>query len=160
PRGVPGEVFQLGAVVNALWQTSVFGSAALEWRPLPAHALRLASTVRYSSRTGDEKASNCEGVNVLAGTRTALTLVSGLEYELNAFDLRPAGERAEPSSNVSRDRRLQNLFFVKHYYHSAALSQGYDLVRRTFEDSSTDAQRFGVGDGLRFRFTDSLSAKV
>lgn len=124
------------------WDHSGFGRVNLSWRIHPAHAVRLSLAPTYLTRTGDERRqSDPDARDPLTAERNLLTLVNGLEYELDLF-----GDR------------LENILFVKEYVqilHSEEPRPG-DVFRR--RDRAT--HRFGVGDGLRFRFTPWLYAKA
>ncbi|MBK9261573.1 MAG: TonB-dependent receptor plug domain-containing protein [Polyangiaceae bacterium] len=142
-----------------IWQNSMFGRALVEWRARPDHTLRIASTARMTSRTGTEKATRGQdGIDLLAGVRDIGTLVSGLEYELNAFDMRPPDAREGRPHRPADDDRLQNIFTLKHYFYDANakdVKTGFGL-----ESLDTSGWRFGVGDGLRFRLNKKVALKA
>jgi vitamin B12 transporter len=154
-QGAPGEVRDEPHDVT-LWQQSLFGRAQLEWRVVPEHSLRLASTARFFARNGHERIKTI-GVEDPAGRRALSNVMTGLEYELNAFDLRAPEERAATAADVSRDLRLQNIAFVKHYFFGASSNHP---VSGDLAELHIDEHRFGLGDGLRFRFTEWLLAKA
>jgi TonB family protein len=124
------------------WDHSGFGRVNLSWRIHPAHALRLSLAPTYLTRTGDERRqSDPDGRDPLTAARKLLTFVNGVEYQLDLL----------------RDR-LQNILFVKEYVqilHSEEPRPG-----GVFRQRDRDTHRFGVGDGLRFRFTPWLYAKA
>jgi vitamin B12 transporter len=124
----------------------------------PQHALRLASTGRFFTRTGNERRKLADGRDPLASRKNLFTLTTGVEYELNAFTMRAAEERAATPSDPSRTHRLQNVILVKHYLWAASA----DRVQSGSVLKSLDfaRQRFGIGDGMRFRITEWLYAKV
>lgn len=156
PRNVPGEVGR-GPHDLTVWQDGVFGRAQLEWRVAPDHALRFASTARYSTRIGEERAAkNNAAVDPLAGRRNLLTLTTGIEHELNALDMPATGEEPDPS----RDRRLQVVAFMKHYLYSAFAEKDSALAMNTSADTGVTRQKLGFGAGARLRFTSWLLAKT
>jgi vitamin B12 transporter len=135
-----GERSPSGADQHVL-QHSVFGRLQLE-RPLgQGHALRLAVSPTFTRRAGEDRAIPAADDDPLEGERELLTVVSGLEYQVDLFA-----------------DRLQNIAFVKHYaMHTrsqAALPAGGFLP---IDDTH---QRAGAGDGLRYRISDPLQAKL
>jgi vitamin B12 transporter len=124
------------------WDHSGFGRLNLGWRLHPQHALRLAVAPTYLTRTGDERRQSDEAArDPLTAERNLLTLVNGVEYELDLF-----GDR------------LENLAFVKHYVQS--LESEEPRPGGFFRRLDRNTHRFGVGDALRFRFTPWLYAKA
>jgi len=142
-----------------IWQDSGFGRVTVEWQAHPEHVLRAATTLRYTSRTGTERAfKTAEGLDPLIGTKNLGTFVTGLEYQLDAFDMRSVEERGERPRDPDKDDRLQNVFALKHYYYAANAKDVWIGLGVQSLDSS--GHRFGVGDGLRFRLTKTLSLKA
>ncbi len=156
-RAVPGELD--GPHDATIWQNSFLGRGIVEWRMRPEHLLRVATTGRLIARTGTEKAiKGSDGIDLLAGARDLGTLISGVEYELNALDMRPAETRADRPVRPDEDDRLQNIFALKHYYYKVDA----DNVKSGFSLDSfhTSGQRFGIGDSLRFRVHKKVSLKA
>jgi hypothetical protein len=124
------------------WDHSAFGRVNLEWRAHPQHALRLSIAPTYLTRTGDERRqSDPDARDPLTAERKLTTLVNGLEYELDLF-----GDR------------LENIVFAKQYLQFLASEEPRpgDILRRR----GRDTHRFGLGNALRFRFTQWLYAKA
>lgn len=121
---------------------SGFGRSNLGWRLHPRHALRLAISPTYLTCTGDERRqSDPAARDPLTAERNLLTLVNGLEYELDLL-----GDR------------LENFAFVKQYVQM--LESEEPRPGGIFRQRDRDTHRFGVGDALRFRFTRWLYAKA
>jgi vitamin B12 transporter len=124
------------------WDHSGFGRANLSWQIRDQHALRLALAPTYFTRTGDERAqSDLEVRDPLTAERQLLTLVNGVEYEADLFD-----------------DRLENIFFVKQYVQ--LLKSEEPLAGDVYRRRDRDTHRFGIGNGLRYRFSDWLYAKA
>ena len=157
-RSVAGELESVPHDAT-IWQNSVMGRALVEWRVRPEQSLRAATTVRWIGRTGTEKANkSLDGIDFLAGARQIGTWISGIEWELNAFDMRPAQVRAEKRIRPDEDDRLQNILALKHYYydvHAKDVKVGFGL-----ESLDTSGYRFGIADSLRFRLHKKVSLKA
>jgi TonB family protein len=124
------------------WDHSGFGRLNLAWRVHPQHALRVAIAPTYLTRTGDERRqSDPTARDPLTAERNLLTVVNGLEYERDLF-----GDR------------LENIAFVKQYVQ--VLQSEEPRPGGIFRGRDRDTHRFGVGDGLRHRFTSWLYAKA
>lgn len=142
-----------------IWQDGAFGRIEFEGRIRPEHTVRVAVTGRFSGRTGLEKASTGQGgIDPLAGARNIFTIISGVEYELNAFDMRSPEVRGQRPKDPSVDDRLQNIFVVKQYgYHASAKDV---LVNLSTQSIDGGGARYGVGDSLRVRLTPDLAVKA
>jgi outer membrane cobalamin receptor len=117
----------------------------------------LSTTARFTGRTGTDKGTKTQGdKDPLAGARNIGTLMSGIEYELNAFEMPDA--KKNKKYDPSTDNRFQNLVVLKHYFYDAE-AQGVP-VGLTVQDLDASGFRFGVGDSLRFRFTKSIALKA
>jgi outer membrane cobalamin receptor len=124
------------------WDRAGFGRIDLAWRARPEHAARLAIAPTYVTRTGDERLQDDPAArDPLTAERKLLTLVNGLEYELDA----PGG-------------RLENLAFVKHYVQR--LDSEEPRPGGTIRRQDRTTQRVGVGDGVRFKLAPWLIAKA
>lgn len=140
-RRVPGEI-EAVAHDQTVWQDSVFGRGLIKWQVAPAHVLRASVSPAFASRTGDERIqTNPEARDELTALSDLFTLVSGIEYELNALS-----------------ERFSNVLFVKDYYYDADLEE--PLPGDIFRKRQTTWHRQGIGDSLRFRFTPWLYAKA
>lgn len=119
-----------------------FGRVNLAWRLDAAHALRLALAPTYVTRTGDERRqSDPDARDPLTAERKLLTVVNGLEYELDVFT-----------------DRLENILFVKEYLQR--LESEEPRPGGSFRRRDRNTHRGGVGDGLRLSITPWLYAKT
>jgi vitamin B12 transporter len=132
----------IGASDQHVRSDTVLARLLLE-RPLgDDQRVRLASVPTFTRRTGEQRALGSGLSDPLQGRRDLITVVSGLEHELELLD-----------------GRLQNIAFVKHYAYLAR-SEELLLASNQFVEIDERRQRAGVGDGLRFSFSDELYAKV
>lgn len=140
-RRVPGET-DTRPHDQLYWDHSGFARANLGWQFHPQHAVRLAIAPTYLTRTGDERRqADPDARDPLTAERNLLTLVDGLEYEIDVLD-----------------ERLENIAFVKHY--TQILNSEEPRPGGIFRRRDRRTQRFGAGDGLRFRFAPWLYAKA
>jgi outer membrane cobalamin receptor len=123
------------------WDHTGFARAAASWRFAPGHAIALSSAPTYAMRSGHERLDAGLIRDPLSGSRTLLTVVTGLEYQADLL-----GDR------------LENIAFAKHY--AQWLGSEDPLPGGAFSRTDRATQRPGVGDGLRYRFTDWLYAKA
>ena len=124
------------------WDRSGFGRLNLAWRRHPQHSLRLAIAPTYLARTGDERRqSDPTARDPLTAERNLLTLVNGLEHQLDLFG-----------------GRLENIGFVKQYLQLLASEE--PRPGGIFRRRDRNTHRFGVGDALRVRFTPWLYGKA
>ncbi|MEY2937395.1 MAG: hypothetical protein RL033_8144 [Pseudomonadota bacterium] len=141
PRTVPGET-GTRPHDQLYWDHSAFARTQLAWRVASGHALRLALAPSYITRSADERRQlDPTARDPLAAERKLLTMVNGVEYELDALE-----------------ERLENIAFAKYYLQQLWSEEprlGNILLRR---DRTT--QRAGIGDGLRFRWTPWLYSKL
>ncbi len=140
PRPNPGELDEASDQVQ--WQNRGYGRALLTYRVAPGHVLRFATTPALVTRTGDERIQvDPTARDPLAGDQRMFTLVSGVEYQLDAFG-----------------GRLENIASVKSYVYrtdSAELLAGG--IYREFE---RNVHRLGAANALRYRFADGVYAKA
>jgi outer membrane receptor protein involved in Fe transport len=121
-------------------ETSWFGRLVGE-RALGEHQrLRLAIAPTVTRRTGENLLAMATAFrDPIDAKRNLAQLVTGLEHELDAAE-------------------IQNVAFVKHY---AMWTDAEDVVTgNVFVPIKQDVQRFGVGDGVRWRARDWLSFKA
>lgn len=139
-RQMPGEV-ESDAKDQEVYQHLLLLRPTLTQVLLPGHTLRMSLSANVVKRSGRDAETREDARDPLNARRDLYTLVSGLEYELDAFD-----------------DRLENTVFAKHYLQHAdtqeVLAGGFFLERQR----NTSAP--GIGDSLRFRFTDFLYAKA
>jgi len=127
-------------------QDSLFARGTLTWRFVRGHALRLAVSPTYTSRTGDERIqADPSARDPLTARKTLLTVVTGLEHELTV----PVGDI---------DDAFQNIAFVKDYVYDARTEE--PLPGNVFRPLEQSSHALGVGDSLRYRFTTWLLAKA
>ncbi|WP_233261224.1 TonB-dependent siderophore myxochelin receptor MxcH [Vitiosangium sp. GDMCC 1.1324] len=137
----PGEV-DSSAVDRHVEQHTGFGRFNLGWNAAPQHTLRLSLAPTYVTRVGEDLyLSAHQMLDPLTGARNLLSLVSGLEYQLNAL-----GER------------LENIVFIKDYVQRAHAQK--PLPDGGFWDLDQNSHRVGVGDSARLRISRQLYAKA
>lgn len=125
-RIVPGETGSR-EIDSALTRDGVFGRALVSWRLAPEHALRVSVTPWFSSQRA----------NGVSGAASYLSLVSGLEYQLDLFN-----------------GALTNLAFVKDYVYAAS-GQARERPEE-LRELAANAHRVGAGLALRARLTPWL----
>lgn len=141
---------------QTVWQQSGFGRALLSYALTPLHTLRASVTPTYVTRDGEQHLPRSSpGRDPLSAERRLITVVSGLEYELNAFRM------TEASEALSEDHRLQNTLFVKSYVYRARgeeieIGPGMPL----FTSRETNLNSFGAGDSLRMFLAGGLYLKT
>ncbi|AFE08242.1 TonB family protein [Corallococcus coralloides DSM 2259] len=139
----PGEITE-GGTERYVNQHTAFARLNAAWTPVPggAHTLRLAVSPTFVARTGEDRRLQANNQpDPLSAPRGVTSLVTGLEYQLDAID-----------------GRLQNIAFVKDYLQDVRAQKL--LASAEFLDQGRTAHELGVGDSLRFRITPELSAKA
>ena len=128
-----------------VWEHSGLARLRLDWRPTGAHVFRATVTPTLVERTGDEK-RDTGGKDPLNAQRSLFTVVSGLEWQVDAL---PFDEDS---------RRIENQLFVKHYLFSGSSQElvAANVVSPVSWSSST----FGAGDAFRLHATDWLTIKA
>jgi vitamin B12 transporter len=127
---------------QTLWHDGFFARALLGWQPTKAQALRASVTPQLASRRGaDHLRAASKARDPLSAERELLSLVSGLEYELNLFEA-----------------RLSNVIFVKDYYYAASSEEL--LPGNVFHERQASDHAQGAGNTLRYRFAPWLYAKA
>jgi vitamin B12 transporter len=140
-RRIGGEI-EADPTDQTVWQNGAFGRATLTARVAPEHLLRLSVSPNYATRTGDERLqADPNARDPLTAERYLTTLVSGLEYELNALD-----------------ERISNIVFVKDYIYHARSEEV--LPGNIFRERTEDSHNFGIGDAFRFQLLPGLYAKA
>ncbi|WP_437312325.1 TonB-dependent siderophore myxochelin receptor MxcH [Sorangium sp. So ce388] len=141
--GKPGEA-GTKARDQVFWEHSGYGRLNLRFRPHPEHALQISVSPMFVTRTGDERRqANPEGRDPLTADRELLTWVHGVEHQLNLLD-----------------DRLENLLFVKQYVQFLRSEESLQGLADRFRRRDRDTHRLGIGDGLRYRFSEWLYAKA
>ncbi|WP_437733336.1 TonB-dependent siderophore myxochelin receptor MxcH [Sorangium sp. So ce1335] len=123
---------------------SGLGRLSLRYRPHPEHALQLSASPTFIRRTAEERSpENSRANEQLRGAHSLFTWVYGVEHQLNLLD-----------------DRLENRFFVKDYVQMLRMKGRLPGLHGRFDQRERDTHRLGVGDGLRYRFSEWLYAKA
>lgn len=105
------------------------------------HTLSGSISGEFVKRSGEDLRTPQGTRDPLNAKRDLLTVVSGLEYELDAFE-----------------ERLENTVFVKHYLQAADTEEV--MAGNVLRERDRDTSDPGIGDSVRFRFADWLYAKA
>jgi vitamin B12 transporter len=153
----PGEIGSVPSDQTS-YRHSGLGRATLAYTFLPGQVLTLSSTPMYSTQYGESRIPRrATERDALGDVNQRVTFVTGLEHEANFFAM-PGAARDATSPDES-DYRLQNRLFAKHYNYQLWTVQ--EVVGRGFKRArSKDSHWFGIGDGVRFRFTRWLMLKA
>jgi len=135
-----GEI-EARAIDQIIEQHNAFARFNLAWNPAPWHSLRFGLSPTYAARTGKDHAIAADDYDPLTAERDLLSGVAGAEYEARPF----AG-------------RLANIAFVKGYMQQARTKE--QLPNGYLRDLDRRSNRAGIGDSLRFSFTDAFYAKA
>ncbi|WP_148314546.1 TonB-dependent siderophore myxochelin receptor MxcH [Sorangium cellulosum] len=142
-RPKPGEI-ESPPRDQVFWEHSGLGRLNLRYRPHPEHAVQLSLSPTFVSRTEEERRpDNPQARARLGAERSLFTWVFGVEHQLNVLD-----------------DRLENSFFVKDYVQMLRAKERLPGLDVRFGRRDRDTHRFGVGDGLRYRFSEWLYAKA
>ncbi len=129
-RRTPGEI-DSQPHDDIYWENDVYARGLFTWTLSPDQVLRLSSALTDSERTGQDRALlDPTSTDPLAGERRRLTVVSGVEWQLDAWG-----------------RRIENVAFAKSYVFRSSYEQvlASGAVTRPSQQRST----FGAGDALR-----------
>ena len=142
----PGELD--AAADTTFVEHRTLGRLGLGYLPAPEHELRVVSTIQRTSRSGENALYQSDVfLDPARAEQGLLTLVSGLEYQLEAWL-----------------ERLENVAFVKHYYYALTAEQGLDFGRAPIGEGFGRLERdlglVGAGDALRIRLTPWAQAKA
>lgn len=140
PDPNPGETSNK-AIDQTFRQHSGFARALTTWRIAEGHELELALMPTYTQRTGEDHRLAADSRDPLSDVHRLLSIVSGLAYQLNAWD-----------------DLLDNSLFAKSYVYRTWADQTAPNGTKLKRDQ--EANRFGVGDALRIRITRSLYTKA
>jgi len=140
------------------WIHDLLGRAVVAYSIAPEHVLTLVSSPRFATATGEDRTIvDPTAPDPLSAERMRLTVVSGIEYESNFFAMADAPE-AEAAREPGTDYHLQNLLFVKDYFYRA---ESEELQPGSvFRERERELHRLGFGNGVRYRFTRYLLAKL
>ncbi|ATB50306.1 TonB-dependent siderophore myxochelin receptor MxcH [Corallococcus macrosporus] len=138
------EAGELGgdATDQTLWQQSFYGRANASWALTPTQTLRLAFAPTLSRRTGEERRlASPSDADPLSADRDILTAVTGLEYQLNAFN-----------------DALELIVFAKDYLYAARAQQLQPTGAWLSKDR--DLHQLGGGAAIRLRVAEPIYVKV
>ncbi|UQA63135.1 TonB-dependent siderophore myxochelin receptor MxcH [Polyangium aurulentum] len=135
-----GEI-EARAIDQIVEQHNAFARFNLAWNPAPWHSLRFGLSPTYAARTGKDHALPANDYDPLTAERDLLSGVAGAEYEARPFS-----------------GRLANIAFVKGYMQQARTKE--QLPNGYLRDLDRSSNRAGIGDSLRFSFTDAFYAKA
>ena len=155
-RLVAGEI-EADPTDQTIWQKGLFGRVGVVFRPIAGHAVRLATSSDFTTRTGDERLqANPDARDPLTAKQDLWKQITGLEYELNAIP------RRGPKSSVAGEGRvahaLQNVVFLKSYRYTVDSEE--PLPGGLLRERDQDLHRFGFGEGIRVVLSDSLYVKA
>ncbi|XXY49784.1 TonB-dependent siderophore myxochelin receptor MxcH [Sorangium sp. So ce269] len=128
------------AADQSVLEHTAFATVSLGYRAAPEHLLRLGVSPTYATRSGKNSAIRDE-YDPLTARRGLLGGVAGVEYEAKAWG-----------------GRLANIAFAKGY--AQVIGTEEELPNGVLRDLDLTRHRFGIGDSLRFRFTEALYAKA
>lgn len=136
----PGGEIDLTPHDQRVRQYAGFARLGVSYNPSAWAKLLLSTTLSGTRRTGEDRKRDPEG-DALRGRRDLLTVVTGLEHQLDAWD-----------------DRLQNILSLKSYVQRVRADQV--LPVGGFVPVKYDHERFGVADGLRVTLREGLLAKA
>jgi outer membrane cobalamin receptor len=127
---------------ETLFERVSYGRFNLTWEGSERHTLRVTAAPTRVARSGDDRLRTGGGIaSPVTAERNLLSVVNGVEYEVNLFD-----------------GRLQNIAFAKNYVQTM---RSQDPVPGGGTRSISERQvHFGGGNMLRYRVSDRLQAKV
>lgn len=150
-RGIGGEILADQPTDTTVWEHSVLARTTLGWTVAPGHVVHASVSPTFTTRTGDERIQTDPNArDPLNARRDLLTVVSGLDYQLDAFTM--------PGRGGATDYRLENVVFAKDYIYSASSEEV--LTGGGVRPRDLDSHRLGLGDSVRFRFTPWAYAKA
>lgn len=141
PRQGSGEVRDQ-ATDQSIWDHTGYLRWNLSWKPLSQHEFGLSTAPTFFARTGkDHLITDPDAFMPLGGKREVFKWITGADYKVVAF--------AE---------RLENVFFVKNYLHTAHSEER--LTGAVTVDHGVQRLYWGAGDGLRYALNDWALAKA
>ncbi|WP_232293849.1 TonB-dependent siderophore myxochelin receptor MxcH [Stigmatella aurantiaca] len=139
--GQPG-IIEGRPVERVIGQHTGFARLNLGWNVAPLQKLRLSLAPTFAERAGeDRQLQAAQLLDPLDGERNLFSLVSGLEYEIDAFE-----------------DRLENILFVKDYLQRAYGEKPLD--GGGFAVTKRNLHQVGLGDSTRLRLSPGLYAKA
>ncbi|MFP2903883.1 TonB-dependent siderophore myxochelin receptor MxcH [Pyxidicoccus sp. 3LFB2] len=140
-RQRPGEIGG-DATDQTLWQQAVYGRANVGWDVAKAQTLRLAFAPTLTLRTGEERRpASPSDPDRLAADRSLLSLVTGVEYEVDLLD-----------------EVLEVIVFGKDYVYAARAQEPAESGGWRRKDR--DLHRLGGGAALRLRLGEPAYLKA
>jgi vitamin B12 transporter len=140
-RRVGGEI-ESDPTDQTIWEDGLFGRAMLSAWVGSQNTLRLSTSPRFVTRTGDERIqADPAARDPLTAEQDLLTVVTGLEHEVSLF------------GDV-----FSNIVFVKNYVYAADSEE--PLPGGTFRERDKDSNTFGMGDSLRLRIIEGIYGKM
>ncbi len=119
-----------------------FARLNVNWNPHPSHILRAAMAWTNTVRHGEDRRRTLVGArDPLSAERRLTSFVGGVEYASTLFE-----------------ERLENLLFAKHY--SQFIQSEEPLPGNIFRRSDHQTGRFGIGNSLRYHFTNFAYGKA
>ncbi len=140
-RAQPGEI--AGRPRDSIyWEHAAYFRTSVDWQLHPQQALGLSVSPTFTFLHGDERRqANPDARDPLSAERTLSSSVIGVDYRLQLAD-----------------DRLENVLFAKDYLQ--LLRSDDPLPSGSFRQRDRQTHRFGVGDSLRYTFTEQLYAKA
>lgn len=135
-----GEI-EARAIDQIVEQHNTFARFNLAWNPAPWHSLRFGLSPTHAVRTGKDQAIPADDYDPLTAERGLLSSVAGAEHEWRPF----AG-------------KVANIAFVKGYSQVARTKE--QLPNGNLRDLDRTSHRVGIGDSVRFRFSEAFYAKA
>lgn len=136
----PGE---LGPATDSVfWERSGMARFGFTYFLGDQHAFTAAISPTLIRRTGEDRLWESDRLDPLSSKNSLLTLISGLEYKLEAFD------------------RVENIALIKHYLYDPSVEQVDDMTD-TYTSLGSSTRILGFGDGLRvYLLRNRLWSKV
>jgi TonB family protein len=154
-QAVPGETGP-EPLDTLSFRHSAMARASLSYQITSAQQITLTSSPVYSNQDGESRIErNSREVDEITNLNQRLTVVTGVEHESNWLAL----PDAKPATDEARFR-LQNRLFFKHYNYQLWIDQSEIGSTRSTRKRSKSSSRFGLGDGVRFRFARWLMLKL
>jgi outer membrane receptor protein involved in Fe transport len=139
-RPQPGEIDGV-PLDTTLWRDDVYARLGVAAQLPHRMKLRVSTTATYDRSHGVSRALSPGEVDPLAGARTHLKIISGVEHTAELGD------------------RIENIAFLKHYHLRAGAQ--LSVAGASLQPFSTDADEAGGGDALRMRlYRDALWLKT
>lgn len=136
-----GETDNLRRYDQTIDQQSAFARVLLTLRVGEHHRISLTWTPTYTTRRGDDRLLPAGTRDPLHARQSLFSMVSGVAYVVDAFD-----------------DMIENTLFAKHFVYRTDARER--LPGNVYKEQDKKLSRFGVGDALRVRLTDTLYTKA